>query len=243
MGIKRKILLGFISIGVLLFLSGIISTLELVRFNHSTSQLLDRNRTNIELSKEMLDAVQEQNTALLMNITESTHTMHDSVLLVSRVQFEKALDRASRTFFDSPKIEQLREANNQYNQVVKNIADTINVEWFSQVYKTSYYNLTNNIKEFMVGTQQQIIEYTAELESNAYRATMVGIIALAAGLILIVMFYYMINRFFIAPVIAMQNSLSRHLKLHTTFDVPLSAKDEIMTLRDDISKVIENTKK
>lgn len=243
MGIKRKILLGFISIGALLFLSGIISTLELVRFNRMTHNLLDRNRTNIELSKEMLDAVQGQNTALLMNITDSTHSAYDSVLLASRIMFEKALTKATEAFADSPKLLQLKEANRQYNQVVINIADTITVKWFSQIYKTSYLKLTNSIKEFMVGTQQQIIEYTAALEENAYRATMVGIIALAAGLLLIIIFYYLINRFFISPVLSMQRSIAMHIKLGTAFDVEITSKDEIMALKEDINRVIEKSKR
>lgn len=243
MGIKRKILLGFISIGSLLFLSGIISTLELIRFNNSTHELLDKNRTNIELSRQMLDAVQEQNTALLMNITDSTHVSHDSILLASRKMFAQSLEKAEANFADSPRLVQLKLANEQYNRVVIDIADTITVEWFSQIYKTSYYKLTNSIKEFMVGTQQQIIEYTAALEENAYRATMVGIIALAACFLLIVMFYYLINRFFISPVLAMQTRLEQHLKLGVTFDVQVNTDDEIKLLAQNITRVIEKSKR
>lgn len=243
MGIKRKIILGFVSIGSLLFLSGIISTMELVRFNRSTYELLDLNRTNIELSKEMLDAVQEQNTAVLVNITDTTRTHHDEMLAVSRSQFNNALDRVSQSFSDYPKLQSLKDASANYNNTIDNIADSVTVEWFSKVYKTSYYNLTNSIKEFMVGTQQQIIEYTSALERNAYRATMVGIIALAAGLLLVVLFYYMINKFFISPTLTIQRSLSLYLKTNITFDVPISSKDEITTLRDDILRLIQNTKK
>ena len=65
MGIKNKIRLGFITIGILLFLSGIISSLELTRFNRATHNLLSKSQGSIEMSKQMLDAVQEQNTALL----------------------------------------------------------------------------------------------------------------------------------------------------------------------------------
>ena len=47
MGIKNKIRLGFITIGILLFLSGIISSLELTRFNRATHNLLSKSQGSI----------------------------------------------------------------------------------------------------------------------------------------------------------------------------------------------------
>lgn len=243
MGIKRKILLGFISIGTLLLLSGIISTLELVNFNRSTQKLLANNRANIELSKEMLDAVQEQNTALLLNVADSIHTRHNSMLMDAKEQFDSAYAQAVTKFGDSPKLQLLKQTYDDYSNVIAEINQTTTFDWFSKVYKTSYLSLTNAIKDFMVDTQQRIIDYTVELERNAYRATMVGIIALAGGLVLIMMFYYLINIYILAPIIAMHKSLNRHIELRMPFDVQISTKDEIMTLRDDINRVIEKTKR
>lgn len=243
MGIKRKIILGFLSIGSLLLLSGIISTIELIRFNRSTYHQLELNRTNIELSKDMLDAVQELNTVLLMRVTDSATVFYDSLLNVNRRQFKSAFEKAIASFPEYSNWQTIREAEVQYNNFVCSVTDTTTIGWFSKVYKTSYYTLTNSIKEFMVGTQQQIVEYTAKLEESAYRATMVGIIALAAGVIIILMFYYMIRNYIVTPVLCIQKALARYLKSNLPYDVQVTTKDEINQLSQDIARLIQNSKK
>ncbi|CDN32165.1 hypothetical ATPase-like protein [Mucinivorans hirudinis] len=244
MKLKKKIILGFLSIGFLLFLSGVISTVELVRFNRATYAQLQLNRTNIALSKEMLDAVQEQNTVLLMRVADTTSSpLYDSLIMINRAMFNATLDKAKAEFANYPRWADLHTASEEYRELVDNISDTLTIQWFSKVYKTSYYKLTNSIKEFMIDTQQQIVEYTSKLEGNAYRATMVAIIALMAGLILIVLFYYMINSYLVKPILLVQNALSRYLKVGLAFDVSLTANDEISELRDDISRLIQSNRK
>lgn len=242
MTIRRKILLGFFSIGVLLFFSGIISTLELVRFNEATYTILEKSRSSIELSKTMLDAVQEQNTALLMSITD-TSSVYDSILKVSNSNFERALNTAKMEHADNEIIPLLEEARGYYLQIIDQAKANPNLEWFSQVYKTSYYNLTYIIKEFMLSVQNQIIDYTDVLKTNAYRASMVGIIALASGIILMVMFYYMLNHFFLRPVLAIRRSLKLYLDNNIPFDIHITTKDEILELKDDVSELIDRSKK
>ena len=68
MGIREKIRLGFLALGLLLFFSGLISFFELSKLSRSTQSMLGASLKNMELSKTMLDAVQDQNTALLQII-------------------------------------------------------------------------------------------------------------------------------------------------------------------------------
>lgn len=230
-------------IGSLLFLSGIISSLELVRFNKATSELLSRSQGSIELSKNMLDAIQEQNTALLMGISDTTN-FYDSVRKASREDFNRYFLQAQSSLKKPHALENIAIANAHYNKIVAQVADTVvTIEWFSQVYKTSYYNLTHAIKEFMLSVQHDIIDFTSELESNAYRASMVGIIALGAGILLMVIFFYMINSFFIGPVLKIKQALKGYLSSNIPFEVNITSKDEILTLKESISQLIDKLKK
>ena len=87
MGLKNKIRLGFLSLALLLFFSGIISYFELSRLSHSTHSMLGASFRNMELSKTMLDAVQDQNTALLQMIVSGSRNS-DSMLIVGRQKFD-----------------------------------------------------------------------------------------------------------------------------------------------------------
>lgn len=242
MGIKKKIILGFILIGSLLFLSGIISSLELVRFNKATYDIMQQSQSCVELSKKMLDAVQQQNTALLLSITDTTN-FYDSVLDVSRDEFLGYFSQAELTVKGIPELGNIKEAEAYYNSIVEERGDSVTIAWFSDIYNKPYYNLTSSIKDFMVATQQRIITYTSDLEHNAYRTTMVGIIALAGGFLLILIFYFMINKFFISPVLRIRLGLKRSLTQRLPYNVVIDTQDEIRSLSDDIAQMVAYNQK
>lgn len=244
MGIKHKIRLGFITIGILLFLSGIISSLELVRFNRMTHNLLERSQGSLEVSKQMLDAVQEQNTALLLSITDtSRNNVYDSLIAKGNRDFDRAFGNAQTTLRDPEQLEAIRTAEQYYHNIVSQVTDSTDITWFTDVYKTSYYNLTHAIKEFMVHIQQRTIDYTAQLERNAYRASMVGIIALGAGILLLLVFYFMLSNYFITPVLQITKSLKGYVNSRLPFEVKVSTKDEINTLKEYIAALVSANKK
>lgn len=245
MGIKNKIRLGFITIGILLFLSGIISSLELTRFNRATHNLLSKSQGSIEMSKQMLDAVQEQNTALLLWITDSVHhPLYDSLIAKGNQDFDRAFQTAQASTLNEPEqLATIDRAFKNYMQVVSQVTDSTQLSWFTDVYKTSYYNLTHTIKEFMVLIQQRTINYTAQLERNAYRASMVGIIALGAGILLIMVFYFMLNNYFVGPILQITKSLKGYVNNRIPFEVSVRTRDEINTLKEYIATLVAANKK
>ena len=64
-GLRKRVTVGFLSIVCLLFFSGMVSFLELSHLSRDTGDILEANRRNISLAKEMLDAAHEQNVALI----------------------------------------------------------------------------------------------------------------------------------------------------------------------------------
>lgn len=244
--IKRKIKLGFLLIGALLFLSGIISSLELIRLNTITSELVHASRGNIVISKNLLDAVQEQNTLLLLSITDST-VDYEPGLLETRNQFSSTLSEIKESFKgnsgSATEIANIERSAVYYNNIVNSASLDMTLDWFVQVYRTTYNNLTGSIKDFMIVTENSIVESAEEVEQNAIRASMVGIIALGSGIMLIVLFYFFINSFYIAPVVNIVNSLRRHLDKGIPFSVEVHTKDELLSLKTHIEILIERSKR
>ena len=152
MGIKQKIRLGFFALGLLLFFSGLMSYFELNKLSNSTRDMLDASLKNMELSKEMLDAVQDQNTALLQMLVAGD-TRYDSLLFAGRARFDAAISKAKVSIRDLRGLDSIYAANVQYTTVINTFfADPSkkdrnnDLQWFVDVYKTSYYNLTASIK-------------------------------------------------------------------------------------------------
>lgn len=62
---RKRVTIAFSSIVCLLFLSGMLSLVELNRVSRGAGDILAASRRNVELAKEMLDAAHEQNVALI----------------------------------------------------------------------------------------------------------------------------------------------------------------------------------
>ena len=54
-GIRKRVTIGFLSIVVLLFFSGLVSLFELNHMSADIESILDGNRRSLELSENMLD--------------------------------------------------------------------------------------------------------------------------------------------------------------------------------------------
>ena len=158
MGLKNKIRLGFLSLALLLFFSGIISYFELSRLSHSTHSMLGASFRNMELSKTMLDAVQDQNTALLQMIVSGSRNS-DSMLIVGRQKFDSSMREANVLIRDLQGFDSIYAANVAYNRIVDAyLSDSLHknsVGWYVNIYETSYADLTTSIKNFMVSSQRR----------------------------------------------------------------------------------------
>ncbi len=241
--IKRKIILGFLSIGILLLISGILSSLELVRFQGYTQQMLRLNQKSSELSSRLLDAIQRQNVSLLQNITDTTSDYRHTIE-AARKDFEIIHLQALTLDPDNDLLIKVTEAKKNYDDQIKSHqVDSMSVAWFNKLYRTHYAEVSRAIKAYIVDSQVKLIEHTEELNGNAYRSTMVGIIALISGGVLMFMFYYMIRKFFLDPLQEIRRSLNKYLQFNLPYEVTIITKDEMYDLNDKISQVITKANK
>lgn len=104
-GMRRRVTIGFLSIVGLLFVSGMISLLELSRVSRDTGEILKASKRNIELARQMLDAAQEQNVALI-RATILGDRDQDSVCRAALKRLEQTLlvaqsEAHDKSFLDS----------------------------------------------------------------------------------------------------------------------------------------------
>ena len=117
-----------------------------------------------------------------------------------------------------------------------------NVDWFVDIYKTSYSDLTSSIKNFMVSSQNMMDAKARRLEDNAYRATMPGFIALVIAIVIVLIFYYFVNLYYITPVLKIDSALKAYLDSKMPFKVTIEGKDEVYRLKERIESLIDQSK-
>lgn len=244
MSIRQKIQFGFFAIGFLLLLGGVISALELTRFSRASRQASAEVHDHIEASIQMLDATQLQNTMLLLRITDTIrHQRYDSIINLARTDFEKAYRNASVSVHDSASLAVVRKTFDFYQDNIANADARTQIDWFTDVYQSAYQQLTGAIKEFLVEGQDRLNRQIGSLQMDAYRTTMVGIISLGGGLLLLLIFYFMINSYIISPILRVNRSLDNYIGHRLPYDVKIKTRDELGVLNDNITTVVLSGRK
>ncbi|MFI3321788.1 MAG: hypothetical protein R3Y50_04625 [Rikenellaceae bacterium] len=245
MGIRKRILLGFISLGFLLFIAGLISYFELARLNESTVTTIDKGASGITTAKDMLDLIEEQDIIITNGITKRTAVANQkNEVILSKLSL--LANNLSENFPENKMIQQVISDMNIYESTVKNItSDTTvigNAMWYFEMYKPAYRNFAHSTKDFMVQTQYDVSKKAQEIKGHAYRATMQGITALAAAIVIIIIFFFMIDTYFIRPVTTTTKSLKRYLAYKTPFEIKAEGREEVYQLQNYIKQLITNLK-
>ena len=111
-GIRRRISIAFLSIVGLLFASGMISFFELSHLSYDTEEILKANQRNVELAKEMLGAVHDQNVAIV-HLAILQDASYDSLCRTGMQRLEHAVATAQKGALDRSALDSLTGATTE----------------------------------------------------------------------------------------------------------------------------------
>ena len=247
-GIRRKIGIGFVILGCLLLFAGMISYFELSRLSRTTSELLEDNLRDLEFSRRMLEAVAQQDAALSAQVyTSGTDSLNtDSLLRAGGANFDTAFTEAQALNLHTNKLKRIEEAKAPYSKVLAQLSSEPEIDiaiWYNHRYKMAYYDLVIPIKDFMIDSQNTIDRNTTKIQNNAYRAIMPGIITLAIAIIIIFVFYILIDLYYIRPVLKVKQGLDNYLNAKIPYNVQVEGRDEVKELSDHIATLVTINRK
>lgn len=243
-GIRKKITTGFLVLIILLLFSGMVSFFELARLTRRTEAILESSSHNIELSKRMLDAVEQQNSSLLERIVLRTSN-YDSLFVAGGHEFDAALTEAAGIGEIRTELDTIVMERNRYRDLAGRFYDETydtDLTQFLSTYKSSYNDLTAAVKAYMTTSQYSLETRAIQLESNAYRAIMPAIITLVVAIAIILVFMFLIELYYTRPILKIQKSLGNYLKHNIPYNVTVESKDEIARLNEDIETLITANK-
>ena len=257
-GIRKRVTIGFLSIVVLLFFSGLVSLFELNNMSEDIESILDSSRRSIELSESMLDAIRANDRAVVNYAVLRDSTYADSCRL-SFEAFSAKVEQARRdasssatSLFDSLDmfagrlsrvVEQLRASRAIENLVILDSMSggTLSFDgrrWYEQNYIPAYDSTSNSVMRVMSLAQSALSPRAERLSRNAYRSVTPVFIALLVMIAILMMFYYFIMIYTVNPIIEMNRSLGDWLRYKLPFTVKTECQDEMLELKEKIEKVI-----
>jgi len=241
MGIRTKIRLGFTSLGLLLVLAAVISYFELVRLNGITRRIISEGATSVELSNDILDAINREDGNIIGYFRDKDTVSFNRLSRKSLGDLDSVLYSMKSSFPENKLLDTLIARKRAYSETVSSFVGNSNsrdIGWYFTVYKHSYNAFVAAVKDFMRSTQDLVAVEASNIQQSAYRSIMQGIVSVGASLVLIFMFYSLIEVYYITPIIRMTKGLKNFLLMRVPFTVEVTGRDEVFMLKEYIEQLL-----
>ena len=262
-GIRKRVTVGFLSIVVLLFFSGLVSLFELNHMSADIEVILEGNRRSLELSENMLSAISAHDRAVV-NYAVFRDTLYSDSCKMRFKELSAHIDEArseatksTEMMFDSLRISaerlgavvhELRTSRTIEHLV---LTDTLNngaqsfdgKGWYDRNYVPAYDATSTSIMRVLSHAQSFMSPRAERLSRNAYRAVTPVFISLVVMIVILLMFYYFIVSYALKPIIEMNKSLGDWMRYKIPFAIKAECRDELQELSEKIGTVVNNQKK
>ena len=241
--------IAFLSIVGLLFASGMISFFELSHLSSATEEILKANQRNMELAKEMLGAVHDQNVAIV-HLAILQDASYDSLCRTGMQRLEHAVATAQKGALDRSALDSLTGATTELLVLTKmflatespKAGDESGEVWYNEYYEKQYEKVVTAVRDYMTSTQSSLAPRAEQLKKNAYRAVTPVLISLVVMVAIGRMLYYFVAVDVVDPIIRMNKGLGEYLSFRVPFAVKADCKDEVLELKEKIETLMTVSK-
>ncbi|QZT38136.1 hypothetical protein K5X82_04355 [Halosquirtibacter xylanolyticus] len=242
MKIRVKIFAGFFIMAILMIAAGAISGIEFSKIGISINRILGENYKNIEASNQMLVGLDKQNNGILLILQGQWNEGYEEVEDGANI-FIKGYNVVKNDTLDvveKSSIESLGRHLSALNMMKDSTLfnhQTATIDWY---YSKPYRLLTlmrHEVKKVQKINQDALYTTSTNLKERARRAIIPGIVVVVALLLFIAIFSYLVNHFFVKPLLHIKDRASDSLKYGRPFDVNIQTDDELKNLADVIKKL------
>lgn len=244
MGIRIKILSGFMILTIMLAMAGAWSIYELTTVGGSVQRLLDDNYQSINAAKKMMEGLEREDSGILL-LVSGNRTEGRRILFSGDSLFQEGFQTAKnnvtiqgeKSFVDD--IEARYEIYKAlWSLPVVDTKRENNLEWYFQDVHKAFLNIKETVDKLMTINDRVMYQTASELKSKAYRAVMPGVVALLSALVFTLLFNYFIHYYIVGPIIRIRKGIRGFLENGEIFDAHIETKDELMYLSESVQKLI-----
>jgi len=241
MRIKYKLFAGFLLINLMLVVAGSMSVYELLQLRNKTVATIDANYIALNRLNTMLKSVETEDRAVLLLLLGQ---WEDGRNQLSRADstFKATYLEARSHVSDNIALDNI---GNQY-AVFKHIwempiVDTKkqgNLNWYNEKFIPGFQKTTSQIEKAMTYSRTQMHSESKQIFEASYTALMPGIVAIISAILMSLLMYFFISRFFSLPI----NNILKGLKEYNTkkkaFRVSVNTNDELKEITGEIKKAL-----
>lgn len=232
---------------LILIIAGLMSIIEFQKVGSSVDTVMENNYKSVEQTKLMLDALERQDSGLLMflmgNKTQGSKTIFSADSLMN-----KALEAAKNNITERNEAKYIEIIYQEYEKLYSSIKKTTEKENVSSLEERNRAYFLENQQLFFAAkeavyalmklNEEGIYRQITTMKDSAKRAVMPVMVSIVVAIIFAVLLNFFINEYFIKPINRLINSIKSYYPEMGRIDAKINLKDEIKLLESEINNLI-----
>lgn len=244
MGLRTKILSGFATLTLMLFIAGVWSIYELRSVGSSVQKMLDDNYKSINAAKMMIEALERQDSAVLLlllgkweegrSIIQSGDELflkgfgiaRNNVTIQGEQGYIDAIEAKYKVYkglWSRPIVGTKREAD---------------LNWYFEETHHAFLNVKAAVTELMELNDRNMYQTALDLKGKSHRASMPGLVAILAALFFTLVFNYFVNLYLVNPIIKITKGVRAFVETRKPVAIGVETKDELADLASSIQDMM-----
>jgi hypothetical protein len=248
LSMRAKLTLSLMAIAVTLLISSIISIMEYSRMSHYVSDLMADNIRSINVAQKLSDVSSQYNLDILSVIgDESVNTLPD----FHQKEFMNHCDSLRMSLIGDkmmPLTDSVIYAYSAYmltslelNDVL--LSDFIDTRsWYFERLQPRYNRLRHDIDALSNAIYEELEDNSVTFQGAFYRSIIPGMVAVAVGLLLVVMLMFFLESNYVKPVYRMLGSLGNYRNFGRHYTYAFDGDDQLNDLNSSVRELTEENK-
>ncbi len=242
--LKLKILAGFMMLVALLVAAGAVSIIEFLKLGRSVTALIDDNYKTIEASKSMLEALEREDSGILLVLLDEVDTGREIILTADSIfiaSYNVAKNNITEVNEDAHilKIDSLYgQYKSKWRQHFNSLQNQGGIEVYHKDIHNSFLNVKSAVNDLMSLNQRSMFAEATMLKEKSHRAIMPGIVAIIGGLVFSLLLSFFISKYFVSPISEIAEAVKNFTTRDKTLRTNIRSNDEIKKLETEINSLI-----
>lgn len=249
LSMRSKMVISLSLIAAVLLISSAISILEYRRMSNYVSELIEDNIRSINLTQALSSAVDNYNLGILKVIGDDSVSslpdfdqdkfVADCDSLKNAIAARAAILPLADSVLCS--YNAYMEASMEVTDVIK--SDFINSrEWYFESLQPVYGQLRGDIDDLSNEIFIDLQANSAAFDEGFGRSIIPGAVAIAMGIILVLLLMFFISVYYVGPIYKMLDELDNYISFARKYDYTFDGDDELSRLNEAITEITEENR-
>ena len=248
LSLKSKMVLALSAIAVVLIVSGIISIVEYRRMSNYVSDMIAEDINSINVAQKLAAVTDAYNLQILTVIgDDSVNSLPD----FDQQGFVSYCD-SLRSIFSVENVLPLTDSvlysyaaymltSLELEQVVQ--SDFIDSRtWYFERLQPSFQHLNGDIDRLSQAMYADLQENSEDFDRGFYRSIIPGIVAVAVGVVLVLLLMFFITSFYVNPLNKMLAGLDEYRSMGRRYSYTFDGDDQLTELNEGITELTEENR-